>query len=291
MTRSGRVVAMALGVAVVLGGAPFAGSTGWAAVAQTGGLEAVERMAGEGRAGEARAALQAWWDASHDRASRDDQQRALWLRARLTQDPEQAALDYQRLAVLYPGGAFADQALFRLAQAFHALGDGSRARQQMEALARDYPGSPVRSEAEQWLAAAGAPPAPPARATAAGAAAADRTPAQAPAPAPTAAAAATPATAGGAPATAALRTAGPGVPFTVQLGAFGEEDRARSVLAEAARAGFETRLVRVEGSPLLHVRVGAFVEREGAQNLYDGLQRQGIQGAIVRDERSERPIP
>jgi len=285
MIRTGRVAAVALGVAVLLGGAPLAEPTGrWAVVAQTTGLEAVERMAGAGRASEARLALRSWWDAEHDRASRDEQQRALWLRARLTQDPEQAVLDYQRLVVLYPGGAFADQAFFRLAQAFHALGDGARATQQIEALARDYPGSPVRSAAEQWLAAAGEPPTPPARAVAA----ADRAPA--PAPAPVQPAAGATRDAAGA-ASSPARGAGPGVPFTVQLGAFGEENRARSVLAEAVGAGFHVRLVRVEGSPLLHVRAGAFVEREGAQDLLEGLQRQGVQGAIVRDERLERPIP
>jgi cell division septation protein DedD len=75
----------------------------------------------------------------------------------------------------------------------------------------------------------------------------------------------------------------------VQLGAFGEEERARAVVQQAVAAGFEARLVRVDGSPLLHVRVGSFAERPGAQALFERLAREGIQGAVVRDDRPERP--
>jgi hypothetical protein len=230
--------------------------------AQAGGLREVERLAAEGQANRARALLIAWWDGEYDRADREDQQRALWLRARLTVDPAQATRDYQRLVVLYPGGTFTDRALLRLAQAAHAMGDGVQAREHVEALARDYPGSPVRREAEEWLRSAGDPPlARPAEARAQGAA---------------------PASGSGSPA---------GLPFSVQLGAFGEEPRARAILDQAQEAGFEARLVRVEGSPLLHVRVGAFADRQPAQELSDRLARAGLQAAIVRDDRVERPAP
>jgi len=233
--------------------------------AQAGGLREVERLAAEGQANRARALLIAWWDGEYDRADRDDQQRALWLRARLTVDPAQATRDYQRLVVLYPGGTFTDRALFRLAQAAHAMGDGAQAREHVEALARDYPGSPVRREAEEWLRSAGNPP--PARRAEAAAAGAQG---------------AAPATGAGSPS---------GLPFSVQLGAFGEEPRARAILDQAKEAGFEVRLVRVEGSPLLHVRVGAFADRQPAQELSDRLARAGLQAAIVRDDRLERPAP
>lgn len=234
-----------------------------AAGAQTSELERIDQLAREGRANEARAQLLAWWDDGYEEVGRDLQQRALWLRARLTVDPDQAMRDYQRLVVLYPAGTFTDQALFRLAQAAHALGDGRQARAHVEALARDHPGSPVRRAAEAWLSEAGeaVPPVAPERSEAAVRADA-----------------------------AAVPAAGPAGVFSVQLGAFGEEPRARSVFDDAREAGFEPRLVRVEGSPLLHVRVGSFSERESAQTMFERLARQGLQSAVVRDERAERPV-
>ncbi len=233
--------------------------------AQESGLERAERLAQDGRANEARAALVSWWDGAYDEAGRDDQQRALWLRARLTVSPEEAIRDYQRLVVLYPAGPYADRALLRLAQAAHAMGDGAQARAHVEALARDHPGSPVRQEAEAWLRGAGDAPPP----TVSGVGGGGRE--------------------SGEPTREAASAAAPTGPFSVQLGAFGERERAQSVLEDATGAGFAARLVRVDGSPLLHVRVGSFVEREAAQALFERLARAGLQGAVVRDERGERP--
>lgn len=236
------------------------------------GLEEVDRLARAGSAAAARATLVAWWDAEHDAASREDQQRALWLRARLTVDPEQAMRDYQRLVVLYPGGMFSEQALLRMAQAAHALGDGQQARTHVDALARDYPGSPVRRSAEAWLEAAGDPPPPPTETAAA--------------------------TSNAGPVTSGADARAPdaldGVParyYAVQLGAFGEEDRAMSVATAGLEAGFDVRVVRVEGSPFLHVRVGMFPDRPEALELFNELARAGVQGALVQDDRNELPAP
>ena len=234
--------------------------------AQQSGLENADRLARDGRTNEARAALVAWWDQGYDAAGRDDQQLALWLRARLTVSPEEAIRDYQRLVVLYPAGPYADRALLRLAQAAHAMGDGAQARAHVEALARDHPGSPVRREAEAWLSGAGDPPPVPARV------------AREPDPASV-----------GSERGGRVSANAPMGPFSVQLGAFGETDRAQTVFQDATRAGFDARLVRVDGSPLLHVRVGSFEEREAAQALFERLARSGLQGAVVRDERGERP--
>ena len=274
---SARVAVACLLVGLLLVGAPSG------AGAQTSELERVDRLAREGRANEARAALLAWWEDGYDGVGRDLQQRALWLRARLTVDPEQAMRDYQRLVVLYPAGTFTDQALFRLAQAAHALGDGAQARAHVEALARDHPGSPVRRAAETWLREAGeATPPTTTERSAAGVVVGE---------APGEAGAGVPAGMPSRRADDATAPAGtPGGVFSVQLGAFGEEPRARSVFDEAREAGFEARLVRVEGSPLLHVRVGSFAERESAQAMFERLARQGLQAAVVRDERAERPV-
>lgn len=230
--------------------------------AQEPGLDEIERLARSGQASEARAELVTWWDQRYEDEGREEQQRALWLRARLTVDPEQARRDYQRLVVLYPGGSLTDQALLRLAQAAHALGDAEQARTHVDALLRDHPRSSVTRAAEEWLRSAGDPPTP---ATEADARASTED--------------------GGSAEGSAPEADGP---FSVQLGAFSEGDRARGVHADATEAGFDARLVRVEGSPLLHVRVGSFAEREGAQEMFDRLAREGLQGAVVRDERPER---
>lgn len=230
--------------------------------AQEGELSALERLASSGRTSEARAELVAWWDERYDEVGREERQRALWLRARLTVDPEEALRDYQRLVVLYPGGPFTDRALLRLAQAAHALGDGEQARVHVDALLRDYPRSSVTRAAEEWLRDAGDAPTVGTRAEA-------RSSTED----------------AGSAGESAPGTEGP---FSVQLGAFSEPERARAVRADATEAGFDVRLVRVEGSPLLHVRIGSFAERAGAQEVFDRLAREGLQGAVVRDERPER---
>ena len=129
--------------------------------AQRASLERVEELVRMGRAGEARGVLLEWWDGRRDDASRRELQRGLWLRGRLTVDPVQAELDFQRLAVLYPRGSFTPQAIFRLAQAAHEMGDEEGARRHMATLVRDYANSPARDDAEAWLRGAGPAPLPP----------------------------------------------------------------------------------------------------------------------------------
>lgn len=266
--RGAALRVLVLAVAIGLSAGPGSAQTG---------LEEIDQLTRAGSTAAARAALVVWWDAEHDAASRDVQQRALWLRARLTVDPEQAMRDYQRLVVLYPGGTFTDQALLRLAQAAHAMGDGRQAQAHVEALVRDYPGSPVRSTAERWLEAAGDPPPPPAG-----------TPSQA---APERAGAAPRTPSGDVPSGGAPGAATPARYYAVQLGAFGEEDRALGVAAAGREAGFDVRMVRVEGSPFFHVRVGMFPDRPEALELFNSLARAGVQGALVQDERAELPAP
>lgn len=275
---SARVAVACFLVGLLLLGAPGM------AEAQTSELERIDELAREGRTNEARAAILAWWEEEYGGAGRDLQQRALWLRARLTIDPEQAMRDYQRLVVLYPAGTFTDQALFRLAQAAHALGDGAQARAHVEALARDHAGSPVRRAAEAWLREAGeaVPPASTGRSATGSVASGGAGSAGVGVPAGGAES--------GRSADAEVPAEVPTGVFSVQLGAFGEEPRARSVFDEAREAGFEARLVRVEGSPLLHVRVGSYDERGSAQAMFERLARQGLQAAVVRDERAERPV-
>jgi cell division septation protein DedD len=269
-----------------------------AALAQGASLDRVEELARLGRTEEARSALAEWWSGARDEASQRDLQRGLWLRGRLTVDPVQAELDYQRLVVLYPSGPYTPEALLRLAQSAHAHGDAEAARRHVEALARDYPTSPSRTQAEAWLRSAG------------------------PAPAPSGA------RAGGAPATAGRAGAagdaavgqpsqgriGPGAPadttvsgirrspdrpaapadvpldWSVQFGAFSDEERAFVLQRDLVAANLAARLVRVAGSGFLHVRIGRFGTREEAALQLEDVARRGFAAAIVRDDRAEEVV-
>lgn len=257
-------------------------------------LEEVERLTRIGRTEEARTALAEWWDGNRSDASRRELQRGLWLRGRLTVDPVQAELDFQRLAVMYPSGQFTPDAILRLAQASWAMGDGDAARRYVSTLERDYPRSAVRERARAWLDDAG--PLPP------------------PGDTPTRPAGATPA--GGAgrgerdlpddvavvtqepPSGSAARRdaavdAGKGAAamnYYVQLGAFADEDRASALYEAVREEGVDVRLVEVEGSRFVHVRVGRFAERAAAVELLEQLAARGVEGALVRDDRAERPL-
>ena len=235
-------------------------------------LEEVERLTRAGRTEEARVALAAWWDGDRAEASRGELQRGLWLRGRLTVDPVQAELDFQRLVVLYPSGEFTPDALLRMAQAAWALGDEARARSHVAALERDYPGSAATENARRWLADAGPVPPPgdtPSRS--AGARAEPPTEMRPDRPA-------------GEAGDAAMN-------YFVQLGAFAEPERAMALYDSVRDQGVDARVVRVEGSQFVHVRVGRFADRAAAVELLDELTEQGLNAALVRDDRPEEPLP
>jgi len=229
-------------------------------------LDHVEELARQGRTGEARDVLTAWWSSAGAKATRRDTQRGLWLRGILTTDPAQAELDFQRLVVEYPGGLYADQALLRLAQAAYAAGDSAAAAAYVRRLAQEYPATAARREAEAWLATAG--PVPPR------AGVAER-------PADTIAA---PAAAPVAPAASEAGT------FTVQLGAFSTVERAQSLLTQLAEKGVEARLVRVPGSDLIRVRVGVFDSLEATNAVLWQLRDRGFTGAVARDANREERV-
>lgn len=253
-------------------------------VAQTD-LDEIEALASMGRAEGAREALATWWEDDRGGATRAEVQRALWLRARLTVDPSQAARDFRRLVVEYPGGPFTDRALYRLAHAAYAAGDTDRARAHVATLTRDYPASPVREEAEAWFVGAGPPVGPAVADAAAGADTAasgaeeevsavsdaearreePTPPAQEPRPS---------------------RSVGR---YAVQLGAFSSSERAESLRSQAEEAGFDVRVVRVRGSRLLHVRVGTFDSSGEASVFFRRVTDRGFTAAVVRDADKEEP--
>jgi cell division septation protein DedD len=248
--------------------------------AQSPTLARVEDLAQMGRAEEARVELMDWWNGARDDSSQRDLQLGLWLRGRLTVDPAQAALDFQRLVVLYPSSPYTPQALLRLAQASHAQGDAEAARRHVATLVRDYPSSDSRREAEAWLASAGTVgPAP------SNAPAAPSTSAQAPRPTQ-------PPPAAGTDSTTSLQFREPRPPsepliWFVQFGAFADEGRAFALHEELVNAGMAARLVSVEGSAFLHVRIGRFATREEANRQLQQVEARGFTASIVRDERPE----
>lgn len=267
-------------------------------------LDRVEELSRLGRTDEARTLLEQWWQEARSSAPQRDLQRGLWLRGRLTVDPNIAELDYQRLVVLYPSSPFAPQALLRLAQSAHANGDGAAAERHVQSIVRDYPSSPVRAEAEAWLRGAGAPPpssGTPRQTTAAAtntgtAAAPTREPAIAPTPAPTPAATASPppatSTATPAPSSQTRPPAPAQIPlvWSVQFGAFTDESRAFALHGELISAGLAARLVRVEGSGFVHVRIGRYSNRDEASAQLQQVTARGFTAAIVRDDRAEEVV-
>ena len=259
-------------------------------------LDRVEELSRAGRTQEARDVLAAWWEAESGKARRRDVQRGLWLRGRLTADPAQAAIDFRRLVIEYPGGPYSDQALFRLAQGAFAAGDSVAAAEHVARLAREYPTSPTRREAEAWLATAGPVPAPVAAAgdPAPGDAAAvepvsaepPSAPPTQPRPSQASPTADAPAEAREAPPTEASGSGD----YTVQLGAFSSDARARLLLDRVAEAGFDGRLARVPGSDLVRVRVGRFDSAEGAGAILKRLQDLGFTAALARDAHREERV-
>lgn len=279
--------AVLIAIAITVGWSGTAGAT--RVLAQSPTLERIDRLAGAGRVEEARASLVEWWSSERTSASRVDEQRGLWLRARLTVDPEQAMLDYRRLVLLYPAGPFTGQALLRLAQAAHALGDEAGARAHVAALVRDHPDAPARRAAEAWLATAGEASSP----AAVTAAAPGAQPGRAEPGRVTSVEPDRPSGPTGPvlrASTTALAPPGSVGTYSVQLGAFGDPARARDVQERAVAAGLDARIVRVEGSDLLHVRLGSFTERPPAQEILDRVTRLEIEGAVVRDPRPEHAL-
>jgi hypothetical protein len=267
--RHARSLGASVALAAVLAVVP---TSAWA---QSTDLDRVEELSRVGRIEEARSVLDAWWAGARTEAPARELQRGLWLRGRLTVDPAQAELDYQRLIVLYPSGPYAPQALLRLAQAAHARGEADVASSHVASLVRDYPTSPSRTQAEAWMASAGPVPpradptvAPPAvtRVSPDSAAALRPAPGRAPAPADVV------------------------LDWFVQFGAFSDEDRAFELQRELVAAGLAARLVRVTGSGFLHVRLGRFGNRDDANRELQDVTRRGFTAAIVRDERAEEVV-
>jgi cell division septation protein DedD len=78
--------------------------------------------------------------------------------------------------------------------------------------------------------------------------------------------------------------------YSVQLGAFVDQDRALALFEEVRARDIDVRLVQVDGSQFTHVRVGRFAQRSAAVDLLEELTALGISAALVRDDREERRV-
>ncbi len=233
----------------------------------------VDSLASAGRADEAREALESWWEDQRVGAGRRDRQRGLWLRGILTVDPRMAGLDFQRLVLEYPGGSHSDEALLRLGLISADTEDILRAAGYFRTLVTDYPRSPQRRRAQEWLAEnlvaiEEAELEAEAEAEAETAVAGAREPElDPPVPAET-----------------------ESTRYAVQVGAFESEERASSLLSSVNASGFRARIVRVTGSTLVRVRIGAFLDRSGAVELMDRVRRRGHEATIAVDVAEEELI-
>ncbi len=253
-------------------------------------LDVVDSLALAGRADEARTTLESWWENGRLRSSRSDRQRGLWLRGILTVDPRMASLDFQRLVLEYPGGSHSDEAMLRLGLISAAAEDLPRAAGYFRTLVTDYPRSPQRRQAEEWLSEhlvaveEAEATAREAEATAREAESADE---QAETTAQEEAAVVDALEPEVEPPERAVTVS---AHYAVQVGAFESEERARNLLASVRASGFRARIVRVQGSPLLRVRIGDFLDRTGAVELMDRVRGRGHEATIAADVAQEEPM-
>ncbi|MBK92692.1 MAG: hypothetical protein CME27_09710 [Gemmatimonadetes bacterium] len=255
-------------------------------------LEQVERLTRVGRTEEARAVLLEWWEEDRIEASRRERQRGLWLRGKLTVDPRQAELDFQRLALLYPSGQFAPDAVLRLAQASWAMGDEDAARRHLATLERDYPRSEAFERAIEWIADAG--PLPPRGDTPTTSDGEVQVPEELGMSAvqivQESAVVDPEADESNAVADVSESVDALAMNYKVQLGAFAHHDRAVALYEEVSARGIDVRIVTVDGSQFTHVRAGRFSLRSEAVELLEALAEQGIRAALIRDAREERLV-
>jgi len=78
--------------------------------------------------------------------------------------------------------------------------------------------------------------------------------------------------------------------WSVQFGAFTDEDRAFALHQELVTAGLAARLVRVAGSGFTHVRIGRFSNRAEASTQLQQVTARGFTAALVRDDRAEEIV-
>lgn len=257
-------------------------------------LAAVHAHVDAARFDSARASLEAWRTARLAAARERDRAAADMLVARLERDGVAAQHAYLGLALAHPFGSLAGLALLRVGQAAVLQGDTAAALVYLNRLIDDFPGGGLQPEAHLWLSRAhflagrAQTGCDAARAgLAAGPSAEVRRLLhiqEARACAPTVAAR---------PSDAA-QAAPSGVRagrFAVQTGAFRARAGADALAARLGRSGLQPRIVRVPGSQLMRVRVGAFSTSAEAVRVRDRLRADGFDAVVVDDATTESAVP
>ena len=217
--------------------------------AQEGEIERYVELAGAGRLDEVRRALPGLL------ASRPEDPGVMYLKALTLADGSEAVRIYQDIVENHPRSPWADDALYRIAQFYQALGLVRTADLKMAQLRREYPDSPFGGGAGPVLAAR------------------SRDTAAAPARAPVS---------GGRPA-GATRPA-TGRPFALQVGAFSSEENAAKIKSRFAGAGYPVEIIRrSRGSRTMYlVWVGRYSSEEEARAQIPRIrQQQNVSPMVV----------
>ena len=238
-------------------------------------LDAVERAADRGDVAEARQRLAAWFGSQESAGREADVERARFLRARLSNDLDSARVDYLWVSIR-GDDRYGAASRLRLAQMYVAEGRLDRAREDLDRLRKDFPGTPLVLTSWLWTGnvrlAAGDPE---------GACEAWEK------------AVAMPATEETRPdqelarrALETCRSLDPGIPmFTVQLGAFRSRDAAAELRDRVTALGAVARVVEpADPAGLYRVRSGRFVGREEAARHAVRLADDGFAGIVVPEE-------
>lgn len=277
--------------------------------AQDATLARVDSLTSSGRLSEARSTLAAW-RARHPTGSPAADPaahaQALFLEGRLATDGAAAIDSYLALALAYPTSGLAPAALLRLGQGLLASGDAPRAAAYLERMTTDYPRASERPAGLLWLARAHAAARRTDRACTAARSGLQATTAdpailallrveeedacrvaepqaQPPAartdPTPPPPARAEP------PAPAQQRA---DARFAAQAGAFRDHDAARALAQRLARAGFDARVVLLDGSALARVRIGRFTRAADAEAEAARVRARGFEAIVIDDVPRER---
>lgn len=242
-------------------------------------LEAAEAAADSGAVDRARKLLDGWLEAGGEDASPERRDRARFLEARLTEDPDSARRLYARLAV-EGGSEIGARARLRLAQLRLARGETEAALGDLELVRADFPGSPVAAESWIWTGrvhrAAGTPEEA-CRAFGRAERAAART---GDAGARRRAREARSSCGAGAEDVAERDADASPAAWVVQLGAFRDAEAAERLRRRAEEAGFQAR-VAGGNAGLRRVRVGRFGDRDAAESVMRRLRDRGFRDVIV----------
>lgn len=233
---------------------------------------------------------------------------ALFLRASVAADAEDAERDYLRLAVTYPLSPRSEDALVRLAQLALARGDRGAARRHLERLQREHPAAANRGARAFWLGRVLLEDGDQAGACAALREAQQALPGSevearnqvayylrgcasvsAPSPSPPASSSSSAAASSQAPssspasATATTTASATRGRWSVQVAAFKDKADAEALARKLRGGGYDD--VRVTATAPWRVRIGRFVARDDAVALVRRLKERKTEAIVVEAER------